>query len=285
MSIIINKKTRVLIQGITGHQGSASTKHMKDFGTKIVAGVTPGKGGLDVGGVPVYNSVREALKEHDADFSIVFVPPSHAKDAAIESLSSGLNIIIITEGVPVHDTLAIVQTSEKKNLFVIGPNCPGLCSAGECNISIMPNNVFKKGHVGVVSRSGTLTFEMTVDLSEAGFGESTVIGIGGDPVVGTNFIDILELFEKDKQTKKIVLVGEIGGNLEEKAAEYIKEHVTKPVVAYITGQTAPPGKRMGHAGAIISGCGTAQEKMKVFEKNGIPVAKLPGDVPKILKNL
>jgi len=249
---------------------------MLEYGTNIVAGVTPGKGGSSVLGVPVYNTIKEALLDHKVDFSVLFVPAKFAKDAAIEALSNGLNVVFITENVPVHDVLSVVNLARSKELVVVGPNCPGLISPGECKIGIMPNHIFKKGNVGVISRSGTLTYEIIAELKDVG--QSTVIGIGGDCVVGTNFIDALKYFEEDPETSKIILVGEIGGDQEERAAQYVKDHVTKPVVAYIAGQTAPKGKRMGHAGAIISGdSGTAESKMKAFRDVGVKVAKLPSD--------
>lgn len=284
MSILIHKKTRVLVQGITGHQGSFHTRQMLEFGTKIVAGVTPGKGGREVERIPVYNTVREAVKEHAPDWSVLFVPALFAKMAALEALENHLHIILITEHLPVHDAMEIIQIARKKKLRVLGPNCPGLCSVGESKIGIMPNYIFKKGNIGIVSRSGTLTYEIVHTLTSAGFGQSTVVGIGGDPLIGSDFIDILPLFEKDNATKKIVLVGEIGGDAEERAANYIREHVSKPVVAYLAGRTAPEGKTMGHAGAIIEGTtGTFQHKIQAFRKEGIAVANLPSEMVTLLK--
>lgn len=283
MSIIVNKHTKVIVQGITGKQGSFHTKSMLEYGTKIVAGVTPGKGGKTVYGIPVYNSVKEALRKHEADFSVVFVPAGFAKDAAIEAVTNNLNIVLITENTPIHDVLQVISFARKNNKIVIGPNCPGIITPGETKLGIMPSHIFKKGNVGVISRSGTLTYEVINELSRNNIGQSTVIGIGGDEVIGTNFIDTLALFEKDKETEKIVLIGEIGGNQEEKAAEFIKQNISKKVVAYIAGITAPKGKRMGHAGAIISGnFGTAQSKVAVFEKVGVRVAKLPSQIVGLL---
>jgi succinyl-CoA synthetase alpha subunit len=283
MSIIIDKNTKVIVQGITGQQGSFHTKLMLDYGTNVVAGVTPGKAGQKVHGIPVYNSVKDALDKHEADFSVLFVPARFAKDAAIEALSNNLGVVFITENTPIHDTLLVVRAANKNKKRLIGPNCPGVITPGEAKLGIMPNHIFKKGDVGVVSRSGTLTYEIINELSRNDIGQSTVIGIGGDAVIGTNFIDALKLFENDKDTKKIVLIGEIGGDQEEKAAEFISKNVTKKVVAYIAGLTAPEGKRMGHAGAIISGdSGTAESKIKAFEKAGVKVAKLPSEVRGLL---
>lgn len=283
MSILVNKNSRVLIQGITGTQGSFHTKIMKKYGTKIVAGVTPGKGGQSVEGIPVYNTIKEALKKHKADYSIAFVPAKFIKNAAFEALQNNLNLIIITEGIPIHDTIEILKQAKKRKKIVIGPNCPGLITPRECKVGIIPGYVCKKGNIGIVSRSGTLTYEISNELTKAGLGQSTVIGIGGDPVVGLDMIEILKLFEKDPETKKIILVGEIGGDIEEKAAEYIKKHIKKKVVAFIAGITAPKGKRMGHAGAIIEGdTGTAESKIKAFKKAGIKIAKIPSEIPKLL---
>lgn len=282
MSILINKKTKVIVLGITGKQGSFHTKQMLAYGTNIVAGVTPGKGGQKVEGVPVLNSVKEALKKHKADWAVLFVPAPFAKDAAIDCLKNGLHIVIITEGLPQHDAVAIMKAAGKKT--VLGPNCPGLCSVDACKIGIMPNQIFRKGNVGIVSRSGTLTYEIIHQLSMAGMGQSTAVGIGGDVVIGMHFIDVLKRFDKDKATKKIVIIGEIGGDLEEKTAKVIRKITKKKVVAYIAGRTAPPGKRMGHAGAIVSGkSGTAASKVEAFEKAGIKVAKVPSEIVKLLE--
>lgn len=282
--IFINKKTRVIVQGITGRAGQVHTKNMLDFGTKIVAGVTPSKSGQKVHGIPVYDRVKFALRDHKADWSVIFVPAPFAKDAAIEALEAGLNIAIITEGVPVHDTVKIMECAKKNKKIVLGPNCPGMCSPSECKLGIMPNMIFKKGNIGVVSRSGTLTYEIVNTLTQSKIGQSTVVGIGGDPIIGLNFIDVLKEFNKDPKTKKIILVGEIGGNLEQLAADYIKKNVKKKVVAYIAGLTAPKGKTMGHAGAIIEGSGasTAEAKIKALEDAGVKVASLPGEVLELL---
>ncbi len=284
MSILINKNTKVIVQGITGTQGSFHTKIMKQYGTKIVAGVTPGKQGQSVEGIPVYNTVKEALKKHKADFSIAFVPAKFIKDAAFEALQNNLNLIIITEGIPVHDTIEILKQAKKRKKIIIGPNCPGLITPEECKIGIIPCYVCKKGDIGIVSRSGTLTYEIANELTKAGIGQSTIIGIGGDPVIGLDTIEVLKLFEKDPETKKIILVGEIGGDIEEKAAEYIKKHIKKKVVAFIAGKTAPKGKRMGHAGAIIEGeTGTFEAKIKALKKANIKIAEIPSEIPKLLK--
>ncbi|MDP7179896.1 MAG: succinate--CoA ligase subunit alpha [Candidatus Woesearchaeota archaeon] len=283
MSILIDKNTKVIVQGITGTQGSFHTRRMIDYGTQVVAGVTPGKGGQEVHGVPVYNSMAEAVAEHSADFSVLFVPAKFAKDAAIDALSNGLNVVFITEDTPIHDVIKVMDVARDKGKIVVGPNCPGMISPGQSKIGIMPNHIFLEGNVGVVSRSGTLTYEVINELTRKGIGQSTCIGIGGDAIIGTNFIDVLKLFEKDKDTEKIVLLGEIGGDQEEKAAEFIKKNVTKKVVAYIAGITAPKGKRMGHAGAIISGdSGTAESKIKAFEEAGVKVAKLPSGIVELL---
>jgi len=283
MSILIDKKSKIIVQGITGHAGQIHTKEMLKFGTKIVAGVTPTKGGQKVGKIPVYNRVKFALRHHDAEWSAIFVPAPFAKDAALEALEEGLNIVMITEGVPVHDTIEIMKLAEKNKLTVLGPNCPGLCSPGQSKIGIMPNSIFKKGKIGIVSRSGTLTYEVVNQLTENNIGQSSVVGIGGDPIIGMNFIDVLKLFKKDPQTKKVILVGEIGGNLEQLAAQYIKKDFNKKVIAYITGLTAPSGKTMGHAGAIIEGAsGTAQDKIDALKKAGIKVATIPSEIIKLL---
>ncbi|MFC1682257.1 succinate--CoA ligase subunit alpha [Nanoarchaeota archaeon] len=281
---IINKNTKVIVQGITGEQGSYHTKLMLEYGTKIVAGVTPGKGGKEVHGVKVYNSVKEVLSENEADFSVLFVPAAFVKSAAMEALENNLNIVIITEHVPVFDVLEILDYAKKKDLLVIGGNCPGIITPEESKLGIMPNHIFKKGNVGVVSRSGTLTYEIVNELSKNNIGQSTVIGIGGDSVVGLDFISALKLFEKDPETKAIILIGEIGGDMEEKTAEFIKENIRKPVFVYIAGKTAPKGKQMGHAGAIISGeSGTAESKIKAFEKNNVKVAEVLSEIVDLIK--
>jgi len=286
MSIIINKKTKVIVQGITGHQGAFHTKLMKEFGTNIIAGVTPGKQGQVIEGVPVYDKVKTAIKKHNPDFSVIFVPAIYAKNAAIESLNNNLNIVVITENIPVHDILNIMKIAKKKNKIVIGPNCPGLTSVDECKIGIMNNHIFKKGNMGIVSRSGTLTYEIAYQLSKNNIGQSTVVGIGGAKIIGYNFIDAIKAFEKDNKTKKIVMVGEIGGNLEEKTAEYLlKNRPKKKIVAYIVGKSAPKGKRMGHAGAIISGnAGTYDSKKNALESAGVKVVDLPSKIIDFAKN-
>jgi succinyl-CoA synthetase alpha subunit len=280
MSILINSNTKVLVQGITGNEGSFHTQRMREYGTQIVAGVTPGKGGSDFEGIPIYNTVAEAVAKHTIDASAIFVPAPFAADAVLEAADAGIKLIVcITEHIPVHQMLKVVHVVAHKGSRLIGPNCPGVISPGKSKVGILPNHVFKPGPVGIVSRSGTLTYEIADQLSRAGIGQSTVVGIGGDPIIGSSFIDILELFQKDRQTKAVVLVGEIGGTDEERAAEFISREMTKPVVAYIAGFAAPPGKRMGHAGAIISGSeGTAQAKAQALEAHGIPVARTPRQI-------
>lgn len=283
MSIMINKNTKAIVQGVTGHQGSFHTKLMKEYRTSIVAGVTPGKAGEEVSGVPVFNTVKEALDSNPADFSIIFVPARFSKDAAFEAMDNGLNLVIITEGIPIHDSIEIMKKAEKRGLTVIGPNTPGIISVDECKLGIMPVHIFKKGKVGMISRSGTLTYEIVNELSRNNLGQSTVLGIGGDPVIGIDFIGALKLFEEDDETEKIVLIGEIGGDLEERTARFLKDF-PKQVVAYIAGRSAPPEKRMGHAGAIISaGMGTAISKIDAFRGVGTEVAKLPSEVVSLLK--
>jgi succinyl-CoA synthetase alpha subunit len=284
MPIIIDQNTKAIVQGITGGQGRFHTKAMKDYGTNIVAGVTPGKGSSIVEDIPVYDSITEVSDEINA--SIIFVPAPFAKDAALEAIDFGLNpVVIITERIPIQDSIEVMRKAEEKNIDVIGPNTPGIISPGKSKMGVMPSHVFKEGSVGLISRSGTLTYEIANNLSKAGLGQSTTVGLGGDPVVGLSFVDVLKKFEKDEQTKAVVLVGEIGGNAEEMAANYIKEGYSKPVVAYIAGRTAPPGKRMGHAGAIVSGgVGTADSKIKALVKAGVEVAEFPSDVAMILKD-
>lgn len=285
MSILINKNSRVLVQGITGHQGQFHAKQMKKYGTKILAGVTPGRGGLNVDGIPVYDSVGQAKKKHDVNSSVIFVPAPFVKDSAFEAIDAGMDpVVIITEHVPVHDTIEVVNYARKEGVRIIGPNTPGIISPAKSKIGIMPSHIFKKGTVGLVSRSGTLTYEIVDSLTKGGFGQSTALGLGGDPVVGLSFIDVLNSFEKDEETDAMVLIGEIGGNAEEVSASYIQKHVSKPLVAYIAGINAPKGKRMGHAGAVIAGkTGTAISKIEAFEVVGVPVAKLPSEIPKLLK--
>jgi len=257
---------------------------MRDFGTKVVAGVTPGKAGSKIEGVPVFDRVRDAVLKRKANASILFVPAPYVKDAAVEAIEAGIKlVVIITERIPFHDCLDFVPFARSKGVTLIGPNCPGIASPGQAKMGIIPNLIFKEGDTGVISRSGTLTYEIVYAMSQAGFGQSTCVGIGGDPINGTNMVDALALFQKDRKTNRIVLVGEIGGTAEEEAAEFIKKKVTKPVVAYVAGRTAPPGKRMGHAGAIIqAGRGTAESKVRAFDEAGVPVAQYPGDVPKLL---
>ena len=273
MSILIDKNTKLLVQGITGSQGMLHTKGCIDYGTNVVAGVTPGKGGQDFEGVPIFNSVLEAVKATDANASIILVPPAFAADAIMEAAAAEIPLIVaITEGVPVVDMVQAVDFVNKKGCRLIGPNCPGIITPGQSKIGIMPGAIHKAGGIGIVSRSGTLTYEAVGQITRVGLGQSTCIGIGGDPVNGTNFIDCLGLFEQDGQTEAIVMIGEIGGDAEEQAAEYVRNNVTKPIVSFIAGQTAPPGRRMGHAGAIISGGhGTAEEKMNALREAGIHV--------------
>jgi len=281
--MLIDEETNVLVQGITGEQGRFHTKQMQAYGTNVVAGVTPGKAGQTVHGVPVYDSVADAAASHDVDWTIGFVPARFAKDAALAALENGIHTCVITENVPVHDSIDIVQKARKNDLHVVGPNCPGLIAPGRSKIGIMPNEIFAEGDVGLVSRSGTLTYEIVDQLTNAGYGQSLAVGMGGDPVVGLDFMDLLRVFENDPETERIVLIGEIGGDLEERAARLIKEEVSKPVVAYVAGRTAPTGKQMGHAGAIVYGdTGTAASKMEALEEAGVSVAKLPSQVPKLL---
>ena len=285
MSILSNKDTKVIVQGITGRDGAFHTSKMKDYGTNVVGGISPGKGGSDVGGIPVFNTVEEAVKATGANASVIFVPAPFAGDAILEASYAGVELVIcITEGVPVQDMINVTPVLKKNGTKLIGANCPGLITPGECLIGILPGGIFTPGNIGFISRSGTLTYEVVNMLTEAGLGQTTCVGIGGDPVSGLYFIDLLEMFENDPATKAVVLIGEIGGDAEEKAANFIKEKMTKPVVAFIAGQSAPPGKRMGHAGAIISsGAGTAEEKIKAFAEAGVPVAKEPGEIPGLVK--
>lgn len=277
MSILVNKDSKILVQGITGKEGSFHASACKAYGTQVVAGVTPGKGGSDFESIPVFNTVEAAAIQTGADVALIFVPPPFAADAIMEAAAAGIPLIIcITEGIPLMDMMRVKKFLEGKPVRLIGPNCPGIITPDECKIGIMPGFIHKKGNVGVVSRSGTLTYEAVWQLTERGLGQTTCIGIGGDPVNGTNFVDVLAMFEKDGETEAIVMIGEIGGDAEETAAAYIKEKVTKPVVAFIAGMTAPPGRRMGHAGAIISGGkGTAADKMSALEGAGVTVVKNP----------
>ncbi len=280
MTVLVNSETRVLVQGITGSQGQLHTRGCRDYGTNIVSGVTPGKGGQDFEGVPIFNTVKQAVEATGANASMIFVPPPFAADAIIEAAAVKIPLIVaITEGVPVQDMVRAVNYVKRQGVRLIGPNCPGVITPGECKIGIMPGSIHQPGKIGVVSRSGTLTYEAVGQLSGVGLGQSTCIGIGGDPVNGTNFIDCLRMFQDDPGTEAIVMIGEIGGDAEEQAAAFVKEYVTKPIVSFIAGQTAPPGRRMGHAGAIISGGkGTAAEKMAALQDAGIHVVPTPADI-------
>lgn len=285
MSVLINEKTKVIVQGITGRDGSFHTKGMLDYGTQVVAGVTPGKGGSNVFDVPVYDSVAEAKAATGADCSVIYVPAPFAVDAMYEALDSGVKLIVcITEGVPVNDMIELYAKIEASPARLIGPNCPGLISPGKSKVGILPGSIHKEGRIGLVSRSGTLTYQVVDHLTRAGIGQSTCIGIGGDPIIGTNFLDTLELFEADPDTDAVVMIGEIGGTDEQEAARFIKSSMKKPVVGFIAGRTAPPGKRMGHAGAIISGGGgTAQEKTEALQSANVPVAIIPSEIPGLLE--
>ena len=287
MSILVNKNTKLLVQGITGRDGSFHTQKMIDYGTNVVGGVSPGKGGQFVHGVPVFNTVADAIKATGANTSVIFVPAAYAADAALEASEAGIELVVcISEGVPTLDMVRITPYLKKRGTKLIGANCPGLISPGEAMVGILPGGIFMKGNIGLMSRSGTLTYEMVYQLTHSGLGQSTCVGIGGDPVAGLYYEELLQMFEEDPDTDAIVLIGEIGGDAEERAAQYIKEHITKPVVGFIGGLTAPPGKRMGHAGAIISsGTGTGAEKIAAFEAVGVPVAKQPSEIPELLKKL
>jgi succinyl-CoA synthetase alpha subunit len=285
LAILVDKGTKAIVQGITGGQGSFHTRLMLDYGTKIVAGVTPGKGGTQVHGIPVYDTVEEAVKRHGADASIIFVPAPFAADAALEAMDSELKtIVIITEHIPVKDAIYVMASAKQHDATVIGPNTPGIITPGGCKLGVMPAHVFEPGVVGIISRSGTLTYEIAAGISVKGLGQSTCLGLGGDPVVGLSFVEVLKMFEADKHTEAVALIGEIGGNLEELAAEFVsRKGYSKPVVAFVAGRTAPPGKRMGHAGAIIMGeAGTAQSKIEAFKEAGVAVAEKPGDVARLL---
>jgi len=285
MSILVNKNTRLIVQGITGRDGGFHTSKMKAYGTNIVGGVSPGKGGQTVEGIPVFNTVEDAVKATQANTSIIFVPASVAADSILEAAEAGIGLVItITEGIPTLDMVRVMPYLKKKGTKLIGPNCPGLITPDEALVGILPGTIFKKGNVGLISRSGTLTYEMVNQLTTNGIGQSTCVGIGGDPVAGLYYQDLLELYQNDPETEAVVLIGEIGGDAEEQAATFIKNKMTKPVVAFIAGQSAPPGKRMGHAGAIISsGSGTAAEKIAAFEAAGVPVARKPEDIPVLVK--
>ena len=285
MSILVNKETKVIVQGITGRDGAFHTGKMKAYGTKVVGGISPGKGGSEVEGVPVFNTVEEAVQETGANASVIFVPAPFAADAILEASYAGIKLVVcITEHVPVQDMIHVTPVLKEKGTKLIGANCPGIITPDECLIGILPGMIFKKGNVGLISRSGTLTYEVVNMLTEDGLGQTTCVGIGGDPVSGLYFRDLLEMYENDPATEAVVVIGEIGGDAEEQAAQFIKDKMTKPVVAFIAGQSAPPGKRMGHAGAIISsGAGTAEEKIKAFNNAGVPVANEPSEIPGLIK--
>ena len=285
MSILIDENTKVVVQGITGRDGSFHTKAMKDYGTKVVAGVTPGKGGESIHGIPIYDLVLDAVAATGADTAVIYVPPPFAADAVLEAAHAGVKLVVaITEGIPVMDMIPVIPELREMGVRLLGPNCPGLISPGKCKVGILPGEIHRPGSVGVVSRSGTLTYEMVYQLTRNGIGQSTCIGIGGDPIIGTRFIDTLELFERDPETRAVVMIGEIGGSSEEEAARFVKDKMTKPVIGFIAGRTAPPGKRMGHAGAIISGGkGTAEEKTLALESCGIRVARIPSEVGAMIR--
>ncbi len=287
MAILFDENTRVVTQGITGTEGSFHTREAVAFGTNVVAGVTPGKGGMDLDGIPVYNRVIDAVENKGANAAGIYVPASFAPDAMIEAIEAGIKLIVcMTEGIPVLDMIKVKQALKGSGSWLIGPNCPGIATPGAGKIGFIPNFTMQKGNVGVISRSGTLTYEVLWQLTNLGIGQSTAVGIGGDPIVGSSFVDLLALFEKDPQTEAIVLIGEIGGSAEEEAAEFIKDNVSKPVVAFIAGRTAPPGRRMGHAGAIIAGGkGTSQEKVKALEKAGVVVEKNPAEIGRMIKKI
>ncbi|MFY9529651.1 MAG: succinate--CoA ligase subunit alpha [Candidatus Acidiferrales bacterium] len=284
MSVLVDARTRAIVQGITGREGGFHAEQMREYGTKVVGGVTPGKGGTMHAGVPVFNTVSQAVKETGANASIIFVPPPFAADAILEAIDAGLPLVVsITEGIPTLDMVRVAAALKESRTRLIGPNCPGIISPGKCKMGIMPARIHKEGHVGVVSRSGTLTYEAVGQLTHLGIGQSTCIGIGGDPIIGTSFLDAIKLFNDDPDTHAIVMIGEIGGNAEEVAAAFIKKHVKKPVVGFVAGQTAPPGRRMGHAGAIISGGqGTAKEKYAAMEAAGIRTVQSPAEIGQTL---
>lgn len=286
MSILINQSTRVLVQGITGRDGSFHAQQMSEYGTQVVAGVTPGKGGDKVGDIPVFNSIKDAQAQSPIDATVIYVPARFAKGALLEAIEAEVPLIIcITEGVPTVDMIEVGAALKKSSSRLVGPNCPGVISPGQSKIGIMPGHIHKPGPIGVVSRSGTLTYEVVYNLTHRGIGQSSCVGIGGDPIIGTRFVDVLELFEKDSETKGIVLVGEIGGNDEQIAADYIKEHISKPVVGFIAGRTAPKGKRMGHAGAIISsGDSTAEAKRNFLTNAGVTMVDIPDEIPQVFQN-
>lgn len=287
MSILVNRETKVLVQGITGRVGRAQTKWMLDYGTKVVAGVTPGKGGEEVEGIPVYNTVDEAVAEQGAEASVFFIPPAAVKDAALQTIQAGIRLIaVVTEHIPVHDVMEIREYAKDRKVRLIGPTTPGIITPGEAKIGIMPGNMFTPGRIGVISRSGTLSYDISINLAEAGLGQSTVVGLGADPVVFTNIPELLELFEKDPETDLVVIVGEVGGTQEQSAARFVDRWMTKPVVAYIAGHNAPEGKKMGHAGAIIQtegGMGTPQSKMTALRQVGVEVARRPAEVAELVQ--
>jgi len=285
LSVLVDKSTRLIVQGLTGKEGTFHAKQMVEYGTNIVGGVTPGKGGTTHEGIPVFNTVAEAVAEAGANASVIYVPPSFAADAVMEAADAGIPVVVcITEGIPTLDMVKVKEYLSDKQTRLIGPNCPGIISPGKCKIGIMPGHIHREGNIGVVSRSGTLTYEAVGQLTALGLGQSSAIGIGGDPIVGTTHVDALKLFEADPETTGIVMIGEIGGSAEEEAAAFAKENVTKPIVAFIAGQTAPPGRRMGHAGAIIAGGkGTAAEKMKALAAAGIHVVKSPAEIGQAMK--
>lgn len=284
MSILIDKKTKLVVQGMTGREGEFHTKQMIEYGTNVVAGMTPGRGGEKVLGVPVFDTVAQAVEKTGANTSVIYVPARGCADSILEAANAGIKLVIcITEGVPVIDMMRVTRRLAETGTLLVGPNCPGLISPGKSKVGIIPGNICTPGPVGIVARSGTLTYEVIHALTQRKIGQSTCAGIGGDPVHGLGFIEVLEMFEQDPQTRAVALIGEIGGTDEQKAAEYIKKHMTKPVVAFVAGQTAPPGKRMGHAGAIIEGgTGTAAEKIEAFKKAGVPVARFPGEVAELI---
>jgi succinyl-CoA synthetase alpha subunit len=286
LSVLVDKNTRLIVQGITGKEGSFHTRQMVEYGTNVVGGVTPGKGGSQHEGIPVFNTVSDAVKETGANASVIYVPPPFAADAIMEAADAGVELVVcITEGIPALDMVKVKEYLSSRATRLVGPNCPGVISPGKCKIGIMPGHIHREGHIGVVSRSGTLTYEAVGQLTALGLGQSTAIGIGGDPIIGTTHTDALALFQQDDETEGIIMIGEIGGSAEEEAAAYARANVTKPIVAFIAGQTAPPGRRMGHAGAIIAGGkGTAAEKMKALEEAGIRVVRSPADIGAAMKD-
>ncbi|MBS3781007.1 MAG: succinate--CoA ligase subunit alpha [Candidatus Thermoplasmatota archaeon] len=287
MGILVDEDTEVIVQGITGQQGMFHTEYMEEYGTNVVAGVTPGKGGKKVKGVPVFNTVEGAKEKAGGNASIIFVPAPFAKDAAFEAIEAGMNpVVIITESIPVQDSAKIMRLAEMNGTTIIGPNTPGIISPGKSKVGIMPNHIFEEGNIGLVSRSGTLTYEIVNTITEKGYGQSTAFGLGGDPIVGMDFIDALDRFSRDDGTDAVIMIGEIGGSAEEKAAKHIQENIDKPVIAYIAGRTAPKGKRMGHAGAIVSegGTGTAESKIEALEGAGVSVARMPTEIGELLDN-